>query len=221
MSFLVFTASGFALNAQVTPAESATTQKTDKKSASNDDDVDLISADVNGLGCPYCAFGLEKGFKEFKDIDDFKIDIETGTMTFNYPASKEMSIEQINEQIVKSGYTVSDIAITREDGTVESLDDFTIENNVVADSETVLKVAGNCGMCKGRIESTVLVLDGIKTAQWNDETEQITVEYDSKQIDEDTISKALAEAGHDTVKYKAAKKKYKSLPACCKYKRIK
>ena len=49
---------------------------------------DKFMVQVDGLGCPFCAYGLEKKFKEFKGIKNVKIDIETGDFSFSYPAEK-------------------------------------------------------------------------------------------------------------------------------------
>lgn len=50
--------------------------------------MDAFEVQVDGLGCPFCAYGLEKKFKEFKGIKEVKIDIETGDFSFAYPAEK-------------------------------------------------------------------------------------------------------------------------------------
>ena len=45
--------------------------------------VDQFKVQVDGLGCPFCAFGLEKKFKELKGIKKVRIDIETGDTDVN------------------------------------------------------------------------------------------------------------------------------------------
>ena len=53
--------------------------------------MDKFMVQVDGLGCPFCAYGLEKKFKEFKGIKAVKIDIETGDFSFKYPAEKALT----------------------------------------------------------------------------------------------------------------------------------
>jgi mercuric ion binding protein len=79
-----------------------------------------------------------------------------------------------------------------------------------------IKVAGNCGMCKERIETAAKV-DGVLKADWNKDTKMLTLAYDPSKIKSDDVQKKVAAVGHDTEKYKADTKTYNGLPGCCKY----
>jgi periplasmic mercuric ion binding protein len=81
---------------------------------------------------------------------------------------------------------------------------------------TSIKVFGNCGMCKARIEK-VLDHKGIKKAEWNRTSKQLEVVYNSDKISEQKIHELIASAGHDTEKVKAKDEVYASLPFCCLY----
>jgi len=78
------------------------------------------------------------------------------------------------------------------------------------------KVSGLCGMCKERIENAALI-KGVKFADWNKETEIITLVYNPQKVNIDAIHQSIATAGHDTDKIKADDKDYKELPRCCAY----
>jgi Cu(I)/Ag(I) efflux system membrane fusion protein len=80
-------------------------------------------------------------------------------------------------------------------------------------------VSGNCDLCKERIEKAAKSVNGVKSANWDSRTHKIQVEYDSMQTDLNTIQKTIAKAGHDTGKFKADDITYKSLPACCHYRK--
>jgi mercuric ion binding protein len=82
--------------------------------------MDAFEVQVDGLGCPFCAYGLEKKFKEFKGIKDVKIDIETGDFSFQYPAEKSLSLIAVVQQVEKAGYTPMKTVITRANGVVET-----------------------------------------------------------------------------------------------------
>ena len=79
-----------------------------------------------------------------------------------------------------------------------------------------IHVDGNCNMCKDRIENAALI-KGVKKVTWDKYKDQLVVIYDSSKTDLNKIQKAIAEAGHDTEKYKASDKTYNSLPKCCAY----
>ena len=82
--------------------------------------MDAFEIQVDGLGCPFCAYGLEKKFKEFKGIKKVAIDIETGDFSFEYPTEKALTLVDITKQVEKAGYTPITSKITRADGTVET-----------------------------------------------------------------------------------------------------
>jgi copper chaperone CopZ len=86
-------------------------------------------------------------------------------------------------------------------------------SNIKTDS---IWVNGLCNMCKDRIENAALI-KGVKKVSWDKKTKILTVIYDSNKTNIDKIQKAIAEAGHDTKKYKAQDEVYKRLPKCCAY----
>ncbi len=92
-------------------------------------------------------------------------------------------------------------------------------NHLMAQAKTVkasIKVYGNCGMCKSRIE-TALDQQGVKLASWDTKTKNLEVVYNSKKISEDKIHELIASVGHDTDKVKAKNEVYAKLPFCCLY----
>ncbi len=81
--------------------------------------VDSFTVKVEGLGCPYCAYGLEKKFLELKDVQNQHINIETGILTFTYPFLLGLTTDQVEAQVKKSGYTAAWIRVIRASGKVE------------------------------------------------------------------------------------------------------
>lgn len=79
-----------------------------------------------------------------------------------------------------------------------------------------IKVYGNCGMCKERIEG-VLDRKGIKKATWDLSTKNLNVIFVSSKISEQQICQLVASAGHDTDTVKAKDEVYAELPFCCLY----
>ena len=83
-----------------------------------------------------------------------------------------------------------------------------------------IKVLGNCGSCKNRIEKAAKA-EGATTAVWDSKTQLLAVTFDPSKTNVDAISKKIAAVGHDTEKYKADDKVYDALPGCCHYERDK
>ncbi len=185
-------------------------------------DYDKVEVQVDGLGCPFCAYGLEKKFKELKGIKKVRIDMETGVMTFNYPSDKMIDIETIETQVDKAGYTPVTTEITRSSGEVVASvrEDEILEAETLANAQKAsFKVRGNCSMCKARIEKAANELVGVDGAVWEAETQLIKLKYDATVTDIEAIHKAIAKVGHDTKKAKANDEVYENLPPCCLYKR--
>ncbi|MEX0967773.1 MAG: heavy metal-associated domain-containing protein [Bacteroidia bacterium] len=77
-------------------------------------------------------------------------------------------------------------------------------------------VKGICKMCEERIEEAALVR-GVQTAEWNINTDTLTIRYNPAIITEMEIQQKVADAGHDTQDIKASSEKYEELPLCCRY----
>jgi periplasmic mercuric ion binding protein len=84
-------------------------------------------------------------------------------------------------------------------------------------SET-LKVAGECGMCKKKIE-TAAKSAGATYAVWNEDSKELKVKYNSKSSNAAKIQESIAAVGYDTESYKATEEAYNNLHSCCKYDR--
>lgn len=183
-------------------------------------DRDQVKVQVDGLGCPFCAYGLEKKFKEFKGIKHVKIDVETGDFTFSYPAEKGITLAQVEGQVDKAGYTPMAVEITRVDGSVEKseLEIFVPDADAVIVEESFF-VAGKCGMCKSRIERGAKRIKGVVSADWHKKKQRLTVTFDEALTDRAAIAESIAIIGHDNELASADDQTYKDLPACCHYKR--
>lgn len=81
---------------------------------------------------------------------------------------------------------------------------------------TTIAVKGNCDECKERIENAADI-KGVKNAIWKEETQILTVTFDSKKVTLSQIEESIAKAGHTTANKVADAKSYKKLPSCCKY----
>ncbi|MCO5232396.1 MAG: cation transporter [Chitinophagales bacterium] len=96
-----------------------------------------------------------------------------------------------------------------------------MSNAHAADYKTdTIIVNGNCGMCKQRIINAVTV-KGVKSANWNEETQQLTISYNPAKVTLDELEQRIAKVGHDTPNYKAPDEVYNALHGCCQYPREK
>ena len=86
------------------------------------------------------------------------------------------------------------------------------------DKTSEVKVWGNCGMCKKRIEKAAM-LEGVSKATWDKTTKMLTLVYDDSKVTTADVEKKVAAVGHDTEHFYAEAKTYDGLPECCLYDR--
>ena len=84
-------------------------------------------------------------------------------------------------------------------------------------AKATIEVDGVCMMCKNRIEKACLKTKGVKSAVWNVETHNLSLIYDERKVNLETINSKIASVGHDTKTLKATDKAYDGLHPCCKY----
>lgn len=77
---------------------------------------------------------------------------------------------------------------------------------------------GNCVSCKTRIEKAAKTA-GADSANWDPETQTVTLNFNPAKTSADAILKMIANVGHDNEMYKATDDVYKNLPSCCLYDR--
>lgn len=80
------------------------------------------------------------------------------------------------------------------------------------------EVAGVCGMCKDRIEKASLMTKGVKYANWNVQTHQLSLIIDERKTTLIKIKENIAAVGHESKEVECSIDAYNGLPACCKYK---
>ena len=69
---------------------------------------------VNGMVCPFCAYGLEKRLQEITSIDAVLIRISDGLVQIRTKEDQELTDEVLADVVEKSGFSL--IEIERLDG---------------------------------------------------------------------------------------------------------
>jgi mercuric ion binding protein len=83
--------------------------------------------------------------------------------------------------------------------------------------ETVkIKTSAICEMCKATIEKKLAFTKGVSESNLNLDDKVVTVIYNPKKTDVQSIKKSISEAGYDADEMMADEKGYNGLPSCCK-----
>ncbi len=70
-----------------------------------------VTVRVDGLSCPFCAYGLEKRIKKMEGVKDLTIDIETGTVTVIYKDKKFFTEQGLSKTVKEAGFTPRGIVV--------------------------------------------------------------------------------------------------------------
>jgi periplasmic mercuric ion binding protein len=81
--------------------------------------------------------------------------------------------------------------------------------------EVQIKTSAVCGMCEERIETNIAYEKGVKKVELDDATKIVTIGFDPRKTDPDSLRKAISELGYDADDVPANKEAYDKLPACC------
>ncbi len=65
--------------------------------------------EVDGLSCPFCAYGLEKNLKKVKAIESVNIDMKTGKATVIIKSDRQVDDQVLRQAVKKAGFTARDI----------------------------------------------------------------------------------------------------------------
>lgn len=83
----------------------------------------------------------------------------------------------------------------------------------------VFAVDGVCDQCKKRIEKAAYKVPGVKMADWDMETHQLTILLNETKSSLDDVQLAVAKIGHDNQGKRATDADYQALHHCCQYER--
>ncbi len=64
---------------------------------------------VDGMSCPFCAYGLEKKLKKMKDVESVTIDLNKGEAVVIAKAGTIISEESLRKAVHDAGFTVSSL----------------------------------------------------------------------------------------------------------------
>jgi len=64
-----------------------------------------VRAKVDGLSCPFCAYGIEKKIKKLEGVEEVSVDVKSGTVTVIYKDKKFFDNKRLNQALKDAGFT--------------------------------------------------------------------------------------------------------------------
>ncbi len=151
---------------------------------------------------------LFEGHPEIRNVR-----LTEGVLSLTVPSKDHYPVSVIREILAERNITALDYT--------ESDKDQKISAKVKSLETTSMKVYGNCGMCKDRIERAARSVKGVVVAVWDEDESLLTLKYQPSIVNIEAVHEALAKVGHDTDNVRAADVDYDNLHSCCKYERPK
>lgn len=99
--------------------------------------VTQATAAVEGLACPFCAFGVEKKLKQVRGVGGVEVQMEDGTAELSAVEGGSIEVGQIPPAIRKAGFTPGRLAITAA-GTLVVDGERTVFHDAVGDQRMLL-----------------------------------------------------------------------------------
>jgi mercuric ion binding protein len=67
------------------------------------------SLEIDGLACPFCAYGVEKKLSSIDGVEEIRVDIEKGQIIVIMSDGSTLSESSAREQVDKAGFTLRSI----------------------------------------------------------------------------------------------------------------
>ena len=75
-----------------------------------------VKVEVDGLSCPFCAYGLEKKLKDLEEVTDIKIDVENAFAILKVKEGATLDEETIRKKVKDAGFTARTITKVSDEG---------------------------------------------------------------------------------------------------------
>jgi len=72
---------------------------------------------VDGLACPFCAYGLEKKMKKLDALRTMEVQIEKGRVLLAFKEGRTLTKKQIQDAVKNAGFTARTIEFPERDDT--------------------------------------------------------------------------------------------------------
>lgn len=160
---------------------------------------------------PDCETGISSVMSNLNMVENWQFTDHPGTIIVTMKPGHENESGRVHRELGINGYEVVESTLMQPE----------MEKRMLKDAIPLItssvRVAGNCDMCKKRIEQAARKIQGVYLATWNPTSELLTVKYDKDNVQLADIEKAIAAIGHTTEHQEADQKAYSALPKCCHY----
>lgn len=66
---------------------------------------------VNGLTCPFCAFGIEKKLLDVEGVRDVEVFLDEGRISLNFQTDSEATVADLEKAVRKAGFELAGLRL--------------------------------------------------------------------------------------------------------------
>lgn len=70
---------------------------------------------VDGLACPFCAYGLEKKLDDYDAVQELQVEIEEGRILLVFREGQALTKDEIDQAVEEAGFTARKIELRNEE----------------------------------------------------------------------------------------------------------
>lgn len=150
-------------------------------------DSTQVKVRVDGLSCPFCAYGLEKKLKSIDGVEKLTIKVNDGLAILQYREAATIDTVIISKKVRQAGFTPRGIEITREPG-ARAVPPTARKITLHVDEMT-------CEGCAARVAGALEAIECARQVHVDLKTAQATLLCTNPQFDEAKFVKAIESRG--------------------------
>ena len=66
---------------------------------------------VNGLSCPFCAFGIEKKLLDVPGVRDVEVFLDEGRIALTFRPGSEATVKDLEQAVIKAGFEIAALSL--------------------------------------------------------------------------------------------------------------
>ena len=149
-----------------------------------------VTLRVDGLACPFCAYGMEKKLKRIENLEKLDIKINEGLVILYFKKGAKIDKKLILKKVKEAGFTPKELKIESESKAIAK------GENISKGQKISLNIQGMaCEGCVSRVKTTLNNLDCVKDVEVELSTKKATLICTDETVDQAKFVQAIEKLG--------------------------
>jgi len=148
-----------------------------------------VTLRVDGLACPFCAYGMEKKLKRIDNLEKLDIKINDGLVILYFKAGAKIDKGLISKKVKDAGFTPKEITIEGESKQ---------EEKAMQKKQVTLSIEGmSCDGCVSRVEKALAKIECVQDIKVSLSDAKASFVCTNEKTDADTFVDAIEKLGFE------------------------